>query len=388
MPQNNPTITDGLFSSLTLRDIDVRNRIVVSPMCQYASVNGSPTDWHLVQLGRYALGGAGIVFGEETAVEARGRKTHQCAGLWADDQIKDYQRITAFVRAHGATPAIQIGHSGRRASVHGATKNWAPMTDADADPGFPPWQGLAPSEIPAGPGHHVPRAMDRTDMQTVVDAFAAAARRADTAGYDILEIHGAHGYLLHQFLSPASNQRDDAYGGKLASRMRFPLEVTEAVRAAWPLSKPLFYRVSSVDGEGGAWSLDDTVFLSAELKALGVDVIDCSSGGITGSSNMALVPRVPGYQVPFAERVRDACDIKTMAVGLITQAEHADSIIRTGQADLVALARELILNPNWPVHAALELGVDNAYDLMPEEFSYRLKRRDDIAKLSINKAEK
>ncbi len=373
-----------LFSPITLRGITVRNRVVVSPMCQYASVDGSPTDWHLVQLGRYALGGAGIVFGEETAVEPRGRKTYQCAGFWSDEQIEHYRRLTDFIRSHGATPAIQIGHSGRKASVHGATKNWAPLTDTDAELGYPPWQGLAPSAIPSAQDHPTPKAMDHSDMQFVINAFIATTQRAHAAGYEILEIHGAHGYLLHQFLSPTTNLRSDAYGGKLDNRLRFPLEVTQAVRSAWPEEKPLFYRVSAVDGQGGAWSLEDTVVFSKELKALGVDVIDCSSGGITGSSNMALVPRVPGYQVPFAERIRTECDVKTMAVGLITQAEQANTIIRTQQADLVALARELILNPNWPLHAALELGVETPYDMLPEEFAYRLQRRDDITRLNNN----
>ena len=332
MSQPNTTHSPGLFTSLQLRGVTVKNRVVVSPMCQYASVNGAPTDWHLAQLGRYALGGAGIVFGEETAVEARGRKTYQCAGLWCDEQIEHYRRLTTFIRAHGAIPAMQIGHSGRKASVHGATRDWVPLTTENAEPDCPPWQGIAPSAVPVSSAHHCPREMDREDMQTVIDAFVATSHRAEAAGYDILEIHGAHGYLLHQFLSPVTNQRNDQYGGTLKNRMRYPIEVAKAVRSAWPDDKPLFYRLSAVDGQGGAWSLDDSVVLSAELKAVGVDVIDCSSGGISGSSNMALVKRVPGYQVSFAERIRAECGIQTMAVGLITQAQQADKIIRSEQA--------------------------------------------------------
>jgi len=374
----------GLFSPLVIRGVTARNRVVVSPMCQYASRDGSPTDWHLVQFGRFAMGGAGVVFIEETAVEARGRKTYQCAGLWRDDQILGYRRLAAFIRDQGAVPAIQLGHAGRKASVHGATRDWAPLTATTAEPGFPPWQGLAPSAIPVSPAHHVPKEMDAEDIAAVTRAWADTARRADSAGFDILEIHGAHGYLIHQFLSPLTNRRDDAYGGDRAGRMRFPLDVARAVRAAWPERKPLFFRVSCVDGKGGAWALEDTIAFAGELKARGVDVVDCSSGGITGPSDMAVVRRVPGYQVAFAERVRREAGVPTMAVGLITEARQADAIIRSGQADLVALARELLWNPNWPAHAARELGVPGSYDLMPDDIAFRLHRRDEVAAMPVN----
>jgi len=383
MNESDPA-ADGLFSPFTLRGVSARNRIVVSPMCQYSSVDGGPTDWHLVQFGRFAMGGAGIVFTEETAVEARGRKTYQCAGLWQDDHVSQYRRITDFIRAQDAVPALQIGHSGRKASVHGARQDWAPLTDDDAFPSEPPWQGLAPSPIPSAPGHHTPREMDAADIGQALDTWAEAARRADDAGFDILEIHGAHGYLLHQFLSPVSNQRTDAYGGDLDGRMRFPLEVTETVRAAWPADKPLFFRVSAVDGKGGAWTLDDTVVLSRELRDRGVDLIDCSSGGITGDSDLPMIARTPGYHVPFAERIRAESGVPTIAVGLITEPEPADAIIRAGQADLCALARELLWNPNWPAHAAKQLGQPLPYDVMPEEIAFRLRRRDEVAEMDIN----
>ena len=373
-----------LFSPLQLGDVTARNRVVVSPMCQYNSTNGIPGDWHIAQLGRYALGGAGIVFGEETATEARGRKTHQCAGLWDDAQIPAYRRMTDFLKAHGAVPAIQLGHSGRKGSVFGATQDWRPITPKTATPDCPIWEPIAPSAVPMSNAHQIPREMTVADIQAVVESFAAAIRRSLEAGYDIVEIHGAHGYLIHQFLSPITNRRGDAYGGDRANRMRFALEVAEAARAALP-ANPLFWRVSAIDGQGGAWDFQDTKALALELKAKGIDVIDCSSGGITGGSEMATVKRVPGYQVAFAEEIRREVGIQTMAVGLITEAEQAEHIVSSGQADLVALARELIWNPNWPAHAAKALGVNNPYDLMPEEFAFRLQRRDDVAKMPYNR---
>ena len=292
--------TPLLFTPITLRGVTARNRLVVSPMCQYVSVDGAPTDWQFVHFGRYAMGGAGIVFGEETAVEARGRKTYHCAGIWNDHQVKAYRRVTDFIKEMGAVPAIQLGHCGRNAGSHGAMEEWRALDERDARAGMPPWRGLAPSPLPARRGFPVPIEMDHDDIRTVLGAFRDAAKRATDAGYDICEIHGAHGYLIHQFLSPVSNRRTDAYGGSRENRMRFALEVAETVRAAWPQDRPLFFRVSAVDGKGGLWGLDDTVALAHELKARDIDLVDCSSGGISGDSDMVLVPRVPGYQVPYA----------------------------------------------------------------------------------------
>ena len=240
-----------LFTPITLRGVTARNRVVVSPMCQYVSVDGGPTDWQFVHFGRYAMGGAGIVFGEETAVEARGRKTYHCAGIWNDHQARAYRRITDFIKEMGAVPAIQLGHCGRNAGSHGAMEEWRALDERDARAGMPPWRGLAPSPLPARRGFPVPIEMDHDDIRTVLAAFRDAARRATDAGYDICEIHGAHGYLIHQFLSPVSNRRTDAYGGSRENRMRFALEVAETVRAAWPQDRPLFFRVSAVDGKGG-----------------------------------------------------------------------------------------------------------------------------------------
>jgi 2,4-dienoyl-CoA reductase-like NADH-dependent reductase (Old Yellow Enzyme family) len=370
-----------LFTPITLRRITARNRIVVSPMCQYASVDGGPTDWHLVHLGKFAIGGAGIVFSEETAVEARGRKTYQCAGIYDDRHVRQYRRITDFIREMGAVPAIQLGHSGRKASVRDAMAGWTPLTEEDARQGRLPWRGVSASAIPAAPGAHVPIEMSRKDIRTVIDAWKVAARRAVDAGFEICEIHGAHGYLIHQFLSPVSNRRMDAYGADLAGRMRFALEVTEAVRAAWPADKPLFFRVSSIDGKGGAWNMNDTIELAKALVERGVDVIDCSSGGMPGSSDLPIVPRVPGYHVSYASRVRQEVGARTMTVGLITEARHAESILQNGHADLIALARELMYNCEWPVHAARALGIEDYLDLFPPPYAFRLRRRDEVRRL-------
>jgi len=365
-----------LFTPITLRGVTARNRVMVAPMCQYHSVDGSPTDWHMMHLGRLAVGGPGILFGEETAVEARGRKTYECAGLWDDAQIPHYRRLTDFIRAQGAVPAIQIGHCGAKAACNGAVKNWAPLTEADAAEGRAPWQGIAPSPIPYGPGFLAPKEMDTDDIRDLIDAFGEATRRAVDAGYDIIEVHGAHGYLLHQFLSPVTNKRGDGYGGDRAGRMRLLLEVTERVRAVWPADRPVFVRFSVVDGQGGVWGLEDSLALSLALKDIGVDVLDISSGGIGGDSAMPALPRTPGYHVPFAERIRAATGLPVVAVGMITDPHHAETILAEERADIIALARELIWNADWPAHAAKALGVTDANRLMPLEYSHRLDLRD------------
>jgi 2,4-dienoyl-CoA reductase-like NADH-dependent reductase (Old Yellow Enzyme family) len=373
-----------LFTPITMRGVTSKNRIVVSPMCQYNSIDGGPSDWQLSHLGRFAVGGAGIIFGEETAVEARGRKTYECAGIWDDKHIKQYRRITDFIRAQDAVPAIQLGHAGRKASCHAATKEWAPLAAEDAEDGLPPWQGLAPSALDQLPRHFTPKAMDKDDIKTVLDAFREAARRSMDAGYDICEIHGAHGYLIHQFLSPVSNHRTDSYGGDRAGRMRFPLEVAEVTRDAWPKDKPLFYRVSSVDGQGGIWNLDDTVALSKALKERDIDLVDCSSGGITGDTDMPMVPRIVKFQAGFAERVRREADIMTIAVGGVTKASEAEEILQNGQADLVGVAREFLWNADWAVHAAMDLGIDDPYSQIPHEYGYRLRLREKAKDMPIN----
>jgi len=382
--QRHPNNAPLLFRPLMLRGVKLRNRIVASPMCQYNSVGGAPTDWHFAHLGRLAIGGAGLVFHEETAVEARGRKTHACAGIWSDEHIPTYRRLADLIRSIGATPGIQLGHAGGKASSHGALRDWAPLTDEDARNGLPPWQPVAPSPVPIGDGRPIPHGLDEAEIRGIVTAWGEAAQRCTQAGFEVLEIHGAHGYLIHQFLSPVTNLRTDGYGGDRKGRMRFALEVAEAVRRAWPADNPLFFRVSCVDGHGGVWDLDDTVVLARELKARGIDVVDCSSGGISGDSSMPIVPRVPGYHVPFARRVRREAAIITVAVGLVTDPQQAEAILARGDADLVALARELLMQADWPVHAARSLGIADYLDLFPTAYAFRLKRRAEIAALEIN----
>ena len=371
-PRNVPL----LFTPIKLRSVVARNRIVCSPMCQYISEDGTPGEWQLVNLGRFAMGGSGIVFGEETAVEARGRKTHHCAGIYHDSHVAEYRRITDFIKSLGSVPAIQIGHCGRKASAHGPLQDRASLTAQDARNGLQPWQGLSPSALPASPGGSIPRAMDRDDIRANLAAWREATQRSIDAGYDICEIHGAHGYLIHQFLSPLSNKRTDGYGGSLEGRMRFALEVVDAVRSVWPADRPLFFRTSAVEGAGGLWGIEDTLALARELKAHGVDVVDCSSGGISGDGAMPAIPRVPGYQVGYSREIRREIGIPTVAVGMITEASHAETILREGHADLIALARELMDNPNWPLHAARALGYAEPLELVHAREAQRLRLRE------------
>lgn len=373
-----------LFTPMTIRGVTLKNRIVVSPMSQYSSVNGEPTDWHLVHLGKFAMGGAGVVFCEETSVSERSRKTYDCPGIYTDAQARAWRRVTDFIRAQGAIAGMQLGHAGRKVATRAPWDGFAPLGEADAASGRAPWAGIAPSPIPFKEGALPPKEMDQDDIRRVIEMHTEAAKRTLDAGFGILEIHGAHGYIIQQFLSPITNKRTDAYGGDIKGRMRFALELVEAVRAAWPADMPLFFRASCVDGKGGAWDIDDTVVLAGELKARGVDVLDCSSGGIEGPLTLSLVPRVPGYHVPFAERIKRETGIPTMAVGLITEAQQAEGYLQAGQCDLVALAREMMWNPNWPVHAAAALGMEKPHELLPRTYAWWLQRRVDVAKLSQN----
>ena len=367
-----------LFEKIRLRDVESRNRLVVSPMCQYSAVDGAVTDWHLVHLGKFAQGGAGIVMMEATAVEKRGRITHGDTGIWDDAHIAGLKRITTFIKDQGATPGIQLGHAGRKASMARPWYGNGPLTPADADRGDQAWSIVAPSETPIGEGWIAPRAFRQGDFDVVLNAYRQAARRANAAGFDVVELHAAHGYLLHTFLSPVSNGRTDQYGGSLENRMRFPLEVAKAVRESWPAGKPLFVRCSSIDDVEGGWSLEDTILFSRQLKNAGVDVVDCSSGGILGSATAATkttLPRVPGFQLPFAERVRKESGLKTMAVGLILDARQAEDTLQAGRADLIAIGREALYDPNWPLHAARELGADPEYAMWPQQYGWWLTRR-------------
>jgi 2,4-dienoyl-CoA reductase-like NADH-dependent reductase (Old Yellow Enzyme family) len=371
--------TTLLFEPISLRDMRARNRIVLSPMCQYSAVDGKVGDWHLVHLGKFAQGGAGIVFVEATAVEARGRITHGDVGLWSDEHTPGLARIAAFLKKEGALPAIQLAHAGRKASIARPWYGNGPLTEADRKRGDLQWGTVGPSPEPVAEGWQAPAQADEAELARVRDAFVAAARRADAAGFDVVEVHSAHGYLLHSFLSPISNHRADRYGGSLENRMRFPLEVVAAVRAAWPRGKPLFVRLSSIDDVEGGWSVEDTVRLASELARAGVDVVDCSSGGIAGSATAAtktFLRRTPGFQVPFAARVRREAGLKTMAVGLILEARQAEAVLQEGSADLVAVGREALFDPHWPLHAALELGADPDFAQWPQQYGWWLTRRE------------
>ena len=367
-----------LFTPLALRNLHARNRIVISPMCQYSAVDGMPTDWHLAHLGRFATGGAGIVFVEATGVEARGRITHHDVGLWKDDQIAGHQRIVDFIKGHGALAALQIAHAGRKAS---SQRPWEGGGALSAERDEQPWPTIGPSPIPMAENWPTPHPLSIGEITEVIDAWTAAARRALAAGYDALEIHGAHGYLICSFLSPVSNRRNDAYGGDRAGRMRFALEVTEAVRNIWPEDRPLFFRVSAVDGADGGWSLDDTVVLAKELKVRGVDVIDCSSGGIAGSPNAPGLKRKYGFQVPYAETVRREAAVMTQAVGLITNPHQAEGILERGQADLIAIGREALKDPFWARHAATTLDHDTNFETWPDQYGWWLARRAESCEL-------
>ncbi len=365
-----------------LRGVTARNRVVVSPMCQYSSVDGGPTDFHLVHLGKFAMGGAGIVFCEETSVEERGRKSYHCAGIYSDAHVPQYRRINDFIRSQGAVPAIQIGHSGRKGSGCAPWEGYRPLTAEDAKHNEPPWQTVSASAVAVSAASSVPHSLERAEIGEVVAHWREAALRALDAGYDIVEVHAAHGYLIHQFLSPVTNQRTDAYGGDLAGRMRLCLEIVETVRKVWPADRPVFMRVSAVDGANSLWSVDDTVALVRAAKERGADVVTTSSGGINGPGTATLVPRYPGYHVVYSERVRREAGVKTIAVGLITEARHAEDILQQGQADFIALARELLWNPNWPAHAARELGVPDYLDLLPHGYAWWLKRREEIREVT------
>jgi len=339
-----------LFTPIDLRRVRVKNRIFVSPMCQYSAVDGVPNDWHLVHLGARAVGGAGLVFTEATAVSPEGRISPHDAGLWNDEQQQAFSRIAAFIKEQGAAVGMQLAHAGRKASVEAPWRG-APAVAEDAGG----WQPLAPSAIPFAPQRPAPREMTLAEIEQVVADFAAAAERARLAGFQVLELHLAHGYLLHEFLSPLSNRREDRYGGSLENRARLPLAAARAVREAWPEDQPLFARISATDWVEGGWDLEQSVQLAGWLKEAGVDLIDCSSGGLTPD---ARIPVGPGYQTRFATAIRERVGIATGAVGLITEPEQAEQIVATGLADCVFLARELLRDPHWPLHAARRLRVD------------------------------
>ncbi len=376
--------TPLLFTPLTLRGVTLPNRVVVSPLCMYSCHgNGMANDWHFAHLSTFARGHAGLVFCEATAVTPEGRITPQCLGIWNDEQAEALKPITRFIESMGCVPGMQIAHAGRKASHMRPSKGAAPLTEADAASGNAPWPTVAPSAEAVTPNAPVPHALTTEEIAELVQAFAEAAKRAHAAGFKVLEIHGAHGYLIQSFLSPLGNKRNDGYGGDIQGRMRFALEVTEAVRAAWPDDLPLFFRISAVDGSDDGWSLDDSVVLARELAARGVDVVDCSAGGIKGAPSFRTPvqgggERPPGFQVPYADRVKHDSGVKTMAVGVIYDPHQAEAILAEDRADLVALGREIMYNPFWPLHAAEELGADPDHAMWPEQYGWAVKRRSQI----------
>jgi 2,4-dienoyl-CoA reductase-like NADH-dependent reductase (Old Yellow Enzyme family) len=338
-----------LFSSLKIRDVTLRNRIIVSPMCMYSSDDGFANDWHMVHLGSRAVGGAGAVITEATAVTADGRISPQDLGIWQDAHVEPLARIFRFIAQHGAIPGIQLAHAGRKASTAPPGMGGGPVSVADGG-----WSPIyAPSPIAFTDSWQTPRAMTADDIIRVTTAFGEAAQRLLAAGGQIIELHAAHGYLLHEFLSPLSNRRTDDYGGSFDNRIRVVLEVTDAVRRVWPERLPLFVRISATDWSDDGWTIEDSIALARRLRERAVDVIDCSSGG---NLPQAKIPVAPGYQVPFAERIRCDAGIMTAAVGMITAAAQAEQILHNGQADAVIIARQLLRDPYWPIHAALELG--------------------------------
>ena len=361
-----------LFSGYDLRGVHLKNRVVASPMWQYIGESGRPVDRHLVNLGRLAEGGAGLVIQEGTLIERRGCGTVGDIGIWSDEHVPGLRRLADVIRQGGSVPGIQLMHSGRKARQKTPFQGRGVLERSSAIADWDAWEPIAPSAIAVAPSYPVPRAMTLADIVEVQAAWAAAARRSHEAGYDLIDVHGGHGYLIAQFLSTASNQRGDAYGGSFANRIRFLMEAVEGIRSEWPADKPLVVRLSAVDL---GWSLDDSVALARELRLAGVDMIDCSSGGLGGSPLTAGAQAGLGYQVPYAMHIREHAGIPTMAVGLIVQAEQAEQIVALGQADLVALARELIHNPNWPIDAAQKLGADPNFAVAGERAGFWLRRR-------------
>jgi 2,4-dienoyl-CoA reductase-like NADH-dependent reductase (Old Yellow Enzyme family) len=367
-----------LFSPLTLRGVTLKNRVVISPMCQYSAHDGLANDWHFVHLGKMATGGAGLVFTEAAAVEPEGRITYGDLGIWSDAHIAPLKRIADFIKANGSVPAIQLAHAGRKASMQRPWNGNGPINDTDRARGEDAWKVVAPSAIAMDAGWLVPHELSVADIRSVQARWREAALRSLEAGFDVVELHSAHGYLGHEFLSPLSNKRTDGYGGDLKGRMRYTLELAEVLRAAWPDDKPLFVRISSVDGIEGGWTIEDSVTLTQELAARGVDVIDCSSGGLLGSATAARIKRNPGFQVPFADRLRKGTGMKSMAVGLILDGPQAEQILKDDQADLIAIGRQSLYNPNWALHAQVALGAQGEYADWPQQYGWWLDKRQHI----------
>lgn len=377
MNQKPPSISSDclLLKPIALRGVTSRNRIMISPMCMYSARDGIVNDFHLVHLGRFALGGAGLVVAEATAVEARGRISLGDAGLWSDEHIEPWRRVTTFLRDNGAIPGVQLAHAGRKASTRKPWQGGGALTESGAHDSQSGWKPVAASAIAPGKDGQLPAELKIGEIDDLVKTWAAAARRAHEAGFRMIEVHGAHGYLIHSFLSPISNQRTDAYGGDLAGRMRFALEVASAIRDAWPEELPLFWRVSALDGIEGGWTLEDTITLCRELKKRGVDVIDTSSGGIcTDQSSYRNIRRGFAFHTPYSSRIRKESEMCTATVGLIVDPVQAEEILQRGEADIIAIGREALADPHWPLNARAALG-DAGYDAWPVQAGYWLNLR-------------
>lgn len=354
-------MTTALFQPLRVRSLNLKNRVVISPMMQHAAPGGFANDWHLVHLGKFAMGGAGLILTESTAVSAVGLIGKDDVGLWLDEHVEPWRRVVNFSHQCGAAIGVQLGHAGRKAGSKALWDGGQALTPQDMSAANPAWARIGPSAIAAGDGWSVPHAMSIADIERVIEEFARAADRANQAGFDVVELHFGHGYLVTSFLSPVSNQRTDAYGVDREGRMRLALEIAKRVRSVWPEDKPLWCRLSVVDGAVGGWSEDDSIELVKRLQAVGVDVIDCSSGGLTEQTNALPVARGLGFQVPFARRIKTETGVKTQAVGMIIDAHQAEEVIASGSADLVAIGREALFDPYWPLHAQWVLERDPSF---------------------------
>ena len=378
-----------LFSPIKIRGVTMPNRIVVSPLCMYSANDGVATDWQFAHLSTFARGKTGLIFAEATAVEARGRITPRCLGIWTDEQAEALIPITSFIEQMGCVPGFQLAHAGRKAGTKTPWNGGTPLDEEDIKAGNGPWDIIGPSDLPVADGWVIPKAMDDKDIEDVVKAFSNAAKRAVKVGFKVIEIHSAHGYLLQSFLSPLANKRNDKYGGDIYGRMRFLLEVVDAIREVIPEDMPLFCRISAVDGFENGWEIGDSVILSKKLGEHGVDVVDCSAGGISGAPlfrvNQSGQPmktnmdRGPGFQVPYAEQIKKESGIKTMAVGVIVDPNQAEQILQDEKADLIAIGRELMYNPFWSLHAAQALKADPDFDMWPDQYKWGVNRRGKLA---------
>lgn len=373
-----------LFSSLKIKSKTFRNRVVLSPMCQYKAKDGIISDWHLQHYSRFAFSGLGAAFVEATGVSPEGRIGHGCTGIWSDDHVEGLSKIVKTFNQYDCLSGIQLAHAGRKASFLRPWDGASPITENDKIE--PAWQTIGPSAIPINNSSPVPKEMTIEDINRVKEDFKNAAIRANIAGFDIIEIHGAHGYLLHSFFSPISNMRNDQYGGNFENRIRFAMEIIADIKSVWPENKPLFYRLSSIDAPGQGATIEDNVQLAKSLKIAGVDVIDCSSGGITGSPVLTKSKIIPGFQVPYSEKIKKEAEISSMAVGAIINADQANEIISNKRADLVAMGRELLADTQWVYKAATHFKLENAKSFLPDSYSFYLSRRDDFLDRSAKPA--